>query len=124
MSFLDSVTSSLVVRALDMSWAQHQVVANNVANAKTEGFRPVKFDFDLALKEMSKAVSGNGSTGDKIRQLDDISPDEMMVAQAQENVRVDAEMFELTKNTLYYQGLISARKYYGEMLSLAISGGK
>lgn len=123
MFVLDSVTGALIEKALDASWMTHRVIAHNVANAGTSGYTALRLDFDNVLDQLSdvkKAASDAPSVRQELSRLDLGD----MVESTGEQVVVEREMLSLTRNTLYYQGLITARSAYGEIMKQAISGGR
>jgi flagellar basal-body rod protein FlgB len=120
---LDSITGSLIARALDASMTTHQAIANNIANVSTQGYRPVKVAFDDVMQSMQDAVMSGKSFEDVKQRLAaiDIGPTADMT---QTQVQLDIEMVALAKNTTHYQALLGARDQLGGLMSLAIKGGR
>jgi flagellar basal-body rod protein FlgB len=62
----DSLTTSVLQRALDGTWRRQKTIAANIANHETPGYKAVKVDFEAALdravRELRRdsAVSGGG----------------------------------------------------------------
>jgi flagellar basal-body rod protein FlgB len=120
---LDSVTGTMLSKALDVSLAVHQTIANNIANASTVGYQPLKLDFQQVMEGVRSAVDSGASdtavTG-MLEQLD-LTP-ELDLGSAL--VQLDQQMVLLAQNTTHYQALISARGQLGELVNLAIKGGQ
>ena len=64
MKILDDRTMRTLETALDVASARHQVIANNIANVNTPGFRAADADFVSSLEQ---AMAGRAeSTGRKL----------------------------------------------------------
>ena len=92
-------------RAMSGTLQRQQVLANNLANANTPGFRRSDVDFHGALR----AAFAAGADPERIRHLDfAVTSDRTSVMRADgNNVDVDAEMAALGENTLDHQSLTS-----------------
>ena len=53
---IGGITSQLVKAALDVASLRHEVIANNIANANTQGFSPKKVGFEEYLKEAALGI--------------------------------------------------------------------
>ena len=60
---LESITSAMITKALDVSLARHEVIANNIANSETAGYRPLTVNFDSIYEQM-KGVLESGADFD------------------------------------------------------------
>lgn len=120
---LDSVTGALVAKALDVSLATHQTIANNIANASTPGYRPLRIDFEAVMDSMRSAL-GTGSDADSVRAaLDEIDTAPVQDSEAT-SVLLDRQMVWLSKNTTHYQALLRAQSQFSSLMSTAIRGGR
>lgn len=125
MSFIDSVTSSLVSKALDVTLQNHRVIANNIANVSTTGFRPAKLDFKELMAPVAEVISSGGSDESLKSALDQVDGmSAVEVASGDESVNIDHEMVALAENVLRYQMLLGARDLTGQIMSSAINGGR
>jgi len=105
--------------ALDVYQARHRVLAENVANAETPGFRARDLDFATAL---TRAFERDG-TGDTRASAGEPVVDTRATVKIDGNsVDLDTEMARLSENTMKEVALtrILARKF--ESLKLAIQG--
>jgi flagellar basal-body rod protein FlgB len=115
---LFDVTQIALQQALAGSAERQQVLANNIANANTPGFRRSDVDFHGAL---AQALDGGASPS----QLESVgfAPQADMSSAMQadgNNVDVDTEMSNLSQNALDYQSLVELANARLKMLSTAI----
>jgi flagellar basal-body rod protein FlgB len=118
---LFDVTQIALERALSGAAERQQILANNLANANTPGFKRSDLDFHSTLA--GALASGASST-----QLDALSftpqTDASTAMQADgNNVDVDTEMSNLSENSLEYQSLVAVASARLKMISTAIGMG-
>jgi len=94
------LTILLLEKALDACTLRHRIIANNIANVDTPGFKGSRVIFE---EELKKVLSGNNSLSD----LKNIKP--MVVKEENSsfredlnNVDIEKEMVKLSENTLRY----------------------
>jgi len=97
-------TYHLVERSLDIAKVRHGVIASNVANLDTPGYRPKEINFDKALKDAQERNPVDltrthplhfGAQGG--------GPYEISYEEHGERVDIDQEMSRLAENNLRYQ---------------------
>jgi flagellar basal-body rod protein FlgB len=96
-----SVTPSqldLLARLLDVTSLRHRVIAQNVANVNTPGYRRLEVSFEEALARQLDGAQG---------EIPELSAEIVQASGGPErpdgnNVDVDAEMGRLQKNTLLF----------------------
>ncbi len=120
---LDSVTGALLAKALDVSLATHQTIANNIANASTPGYRPLRIDFEDVMGSMAAALESGGDVDSVRAALADIEATPEQDPEAT-SVLLDRQMVWLSKNTTHYQALLRAQSQFGSLMSTAIKGGR
>jgi flagellar basal-body rod protein FlgB len=104
---------------------RHRVIADNIANVETPGFRRSDVSFGEQLRR-ALSSSDPDSAEQRIRELqpeivqDDSSP----VGPDGNNVSIDKEMSELTKNNLQYETLVQLLSLKSGMVKTAITEGK
>ena len=121
---------SLMQRALDGAWARQEVLANNVANAETPGYKRRDVDFQSCLLKAAGAkarplttdarhMTGTGSSSTFIttQDLSSVTPDG-------NSVDVDKEMGEVATNTLYYEAVSKQLMSYLALVRKAATEGK
>ena len=62
-------TLTRLEEALDVRLVQHNVLAGNVANADTPGYRPKALDFSQAMAAAEQMFAGEGMTSTSARHL-------------------------------------------------------
>jgi flagellar basal-body rod protein FlgB len=111
--------------ALGAAGQRHEVIANNIANVNTPGFKRSDVQFQDAL---AAAVDGADSSGNSSA-LDSFKP---AVAQDQttsmradgNNVDVDVEMANLAENNVQYNALVQLAAKKLKSLEYVISDGR
>ncbi|MGI6662952.1 MAG: flagellar basal body rod protein FlgB [Bacillota bacterium] len=123
--------SLIMQRALDGAWRRHEVLANNVANAETPGYKRLDLDFRTALAEASAAKrptlvatsprhivpSNTVEPGCLGQDLSAITPDG-------NSVDIDREMGEVAANALYYSAVSGQLRAHLSLLRKAITEGR
>ncbi|MEX0974455.1 MAG: flagellar basal body rod protein FlgB [Bacillota bacterium] len=115
--------------ALDGAWARQEILANNVANAETPGYKRLDLDFRGQLQKALGAVATPSitdprhlSASDNVRlfteqDLSSITPDG-------NSVDIDKEMGEVSTNALYYAAVSKQLSSYLGLLRKAITEGR
>jgi len=134
MNLFDSPVMSALTRQLDSSSLTQRVIANNVANVNTPGFKKSQVSFREQLRQAldSKAPVLATSNPRHIGGAADISQVAPKVVQerdtimryGQNNVDIDQEMVNLAANQIVYD--ISANSLSGRLgiLGYVIRGGR
>ena len=110
----DSMFSGIdkIGRGLDASWAKNEVISSNIANVDTPGYKKKKAVFgDLLNGELSSALLKTSNSrhmqidrgSSKITVTTDMSTTNMRTDE--NNVNIDEEMSDLSKNQIYYNVL-------------------
>lgn len=121
---LQGVTSAVVRVALDGLAQQQRVIADNIANANSAGFRPRRVVFEQALREAAATGGGrdDGAVKARLAQLRvEIERGDHIEAAAPA-VELDQEMTRLNATVLRYQALIQGLGQSGSLLRMAVSG--
>ncbi len=122
---LFDVTQIALERALQGSSLRQQVLANNLANANTPGFKRSDVNFQDSLgRALSAAGAGDGAPDALGGLAFGPETDSTSTMRADgNNVDVDAEMANLQENSLEYQALVSVARSRLAMLKTVIGGG-
>jgi flagellar basal-body rod protein FlgB len=119
------LTTDTLAKCLDAVGFKHRVIADNIANVETPGFKRSEVNFEGQLR--SALSSGSEETAEaRIRtiqaqaQVDYSSPSRP----DGNNVSIDREMAEMTKNTLQYESLVQLMELKGSMIRSAITEGR
>ncbi|MDR2089593.1 MAG: flagellar basal body rod protein FlgB [Clostridiales Family XIII bacterium] len=111
----DSVTTAVLQRSLDGTWQREKVIAANIANHETPGYKAIKVDFEAALDRAVRnlkreaAVSG----GSYMRALDSVKKADITLHENRtyseradaSNVNLEEENIEMAKVQLQYSYL-------------------
>jgi flagellar basal-body rod protein FlgB len=118
---LFDVTQIALERALSGAGQRQQILANNLANADTPGFKRTDLDFH---SQLATALAGTNSTAQLSSLPFTTQTDTSSSMQADgNNVDVDTEMSKLSQNALDYQSLVAIANARLKMLSIAIGQG-
>lgn len=100
-------------KAADASWIRNDLIANNIANYDTPGYKRQDIDFEDALKKAIQGADGN-SMDAKVANLRkgalDVSAytdyGDYSYRLDQNNVDIDTEQVQLAENQIRYQALM------------------
>ena len=113
----DSLTSSVVKRALDGVWERQRAISTNLANYDTPGFKAKVVTFEDTLRDEVMKIQQTSKTREEIRShLPDIETSHIRVAEDRtisqrldgNNVDMDGESIELAKAQLQYMYLTNS----------------
>ncbi len=121
--YLGDKQFGLLEKVIGASVIRHKVIANNIANVNTPGYKRLDISFENELKA---ALKGNGNTD-----ITAVKP-KVVVAKNTEktslrndgnNVNAEEEVSELVKNALSYNVFVQLMSKKFAMLKTAIGGG-
>lgn len=123
--FFTDLTTAVIAKSLDVAGLRHRVIADNIANAETPGFTRSEVSFCDKLKRALTAADADTA----IRRVEDVQPEVQAdlsspVRPDGNNVSIDKEMAELTKNSLEYETLVQLFNLKSGMVKAAITEGK
>lgn len=108
----------LLSKLIDVTAVRHQVLAQNVANVNTPGYRKLTVTFDETLAaKLDKQGKGVRALQAGIVE-DNSSPDRL----DGNNVDIDREMMRLNKNTLFNNTLLQIVSTKAAMMRRAVNG--
>jgi flagellar basal-body rod protein FlgB len=116
---MDSGNALLTIKALDGLAARATVTSENIANANTRGYRPLRVTFEDALRKA--ALEGDGALAAFEPRVERAPIDGLPNGG---ELRLDLEMGSASTTALRYGALISMLGRELELQSLAASGGK
>lgn len=120
-------TFAVLGKALDAYSLRHRVSANNIANASTPGFKRSYVSFEEELGEVIRDGRGDGDRLLKGLEGLDLSAKVDHLTESREdgnNVDMEQEIAEMSKNNLLYAGTSSIVKEKVEMYRYVISEGR
>ena len=113
--------SSVALKALDGLYARQAATAQNVANAGSENYVPVRVTFEQALHEAwTDAQAANATQATDA--IDAVKPEVVEDVLAGHAVRIDEEVAEAAQTTAHYalvSGMLSRHLQFAE---LAVKG--
>jgi len=116
-------TIGAISSALDAAVLRQQVIAFNIANAGTPGFRPLTVSFEDRLDgARQKLRSGESLSEESLRKTVPRIVQES--GTLNEGVRLDLQSTELARNSVHYHGLIRVLNKQLAILQLAVSEGR
>lgn len=122
--FFSDLTTLALASSLDGTAMRHKVIADNIANVMTPGFSRSDVSFEGKLKEAFEA----GNVRKIESNINQVEPEveadtTSAVGPDGNNVSIDKEMADLTKNTLQYEALVQLINLKGAMVRSAVNGG-
>lgn len=127
-SELSSVTSELLSKVLDASMFRHKLIADNIANNNTPGFKALDVNFESLLRA-ELGFKGELSNDNRVEEVlkyvePQIGLGEKASMTGGDDQSLDHQMAEMAKNTLKYESLLKAMSLNGGIVSMAISGSR
>jgi flagellar basal-body rod protein FlgB len=109
----------VLARLLDVTATRHQVLANNIANVNTPGYKRLEVSFE---EQLASAIQGSG--GYDLQQIQPrIEPTRDAEARPDGNtVDINTELGALTKNTLLHQAYTRILATQISQMRTAING--
>jgi len=116
----NDVTYLLLKKMLDVCTLRHRVIANNIANVDTPGYKRATIIFEEKLRSLLK----RGLNAEKIREIQpQIYIDETSTWREDfNNVDIEKEMVRLSTNTLRYSIYAQLIEKKLQMIKQAIKG--
>ena len=122
---LESITGEMVTKALDVTWQNHKVIANNIANIDTAGYKPLNINFGEVFSQLGDLVDSKASDASLRTAINQINSNILpTVDELATKVMLDTEMVKLAENTTRYQALLNAKDLLGSINKIAITGGR
>lgn len=121
--------SNIMQRVLDSSWFRHEILAGNVANSETPGYKAKRLNFEDYLKQEIKPRMVMATTNPLHVQASNqhtmaISQDRSSVTPDGNSVDIDKEMAEVSANALYYTAISRQLASQFSLLRKAITEGR
>ena len=114
---MDGLSTQIILKALDALSMRATVTAQNIANANSPGYRPLKVTFEEALREAAKVDS---------QAIRSVSPQPMFAVDDQggTELRLDLELATAASTAGRYGTLVQLLNRQLQMQALAVSGGR
>lgn len=126
-SALDNTSMTLLQKSLDAVWQRQQVIANNIANAATPGYKSQRLEFeDLLEKQLQKTGTDEEGLQDALEKVEPrIVRDEGTAAQEDgNNVDLDYENIEMARAQMQYSYMANSLNAQINRLKYVITEGR
>jgi flagellar basal-body rod protein FlgB len=133
-SLLKSTQVSILEKALGAASLRHKVISNNIANVNTPEFKKSEVSFEdqleLALSTDSKPLARTHERHMPLKSgMMDIKPTVNTITTTSlrndgNNVDIDSEMANLSKNSMYYDAIAQQLSKYFSGIKSAINEGR
>ncbi len=124
---LNSTSMALLEKSLDAVWQRQQVIANNIANASTPGYKSQQLEFETLLER--KLGAAGGDEDDAIRAIGQVEPkvvrnESTAAMEDGNNVDLDHENIEMARAQMQYSYLANSISAQMKRLKYVISEGR
>jgi len=114
---MPSITPLLIAKALDGLMARQAATAQNIANANSPGYRPIRVTFEESLR--AAAAQGIDAVS-HVTPETELAPTPKIASE----MRLDLEVATASQTALRYGALISVLESRGALMGAVINGGR
>ncbi len=108
---MDTV-DKILYKSIDIVWKRHGILAENIANSDTEGYVRQDIEFENELKRICASEGEYDISAVKAGSGPEAKP-----------VKIEKEMAEIAKNTMYYGALAKIIALRERILQSTVTGG-
>lgn len=122
----DNYTYNLIKKGLDVSSLRSKVIANNMANINTAGYKRSTVSFEDTLKDVSNDIESTGYTNVDENSFGQVKLDKDNSSSMRtdgNNVDLESEKVNQAANTLLYNALVTQANNKISMTRYVITGG-
>lgn len=112
----------IIHKALDAAWTRNEVIAQNIANVDTPGYKRKTVSFEEQLRQAMDKKDFKKGDVDKIDIRVTVYNKSLSMRLDGNNVDIDNEMAQLAKNTIKYDALVQLAGY--SKIKMVIKEGK
>ncbi|MBP9708493.1 MAG: flagellar basal body rod protein FlgB [Oligoflexales bacterium] len=136
-SNLFTISDRLQIQSLEQRLKKHQVIAGNIVNSETPGYRALGYDFEKQLQDLANLSEGIQLKTSHPTHLKsalvtaegNITPDVYIqptesVGEDGNTVDVDKEMASLAENQILYRSAVEIINRKMGLIKYAINGGR
>jgi len=117
---VDETTTILVRMAMDAANLRQMTHASNIAAAHTEGYTPLRVQFEEHLNAVRDSMHGGRLSAAALAATEPAQ----VVHDSAGSVKLDQEVASMSQNALHYQALVKLLDKQYAMVATAIDGGK
>lgn len=114
---MESISTALIAKALDGLTARYQATAQNIANANSPNYRPIRVTFEDSLR--SAATQGGGAIAG-VEPKVELEPMPCIASE----MRLDLEIANASQTAMRYGALLSILGRQMELARTIVSGGR
>ena len=107
MAGIDKLTLDVSVTAMDALWLRQQLIAQNVANARVDGYTAQRLNFEAVMEEMAVRLEEQAGSGASSAAVTEASLS-LEVLDDELPVQMDREMADSAVNGIRYQALLTS----------------
>jgi len=119
-------------KAMDGSWLKNKAIANNIANINTPGYKREVVNFEDVLKNQLNITGGTQINKTNAAHMDNYNGYTPTIEKVENtsfrkddnNVNIDIEMAEYSKNTIHFQFLTKQLNSQFSRIRSAIKDGR
>jgi len=124
---------NVLQKSLEASWLRNQVISNNIANVNTPNYKRYDVEFEKILKDYisrnSSSAINKRNYGIELNSIDNLKPRIVVDKNSSKrkdgnNVDIDIEIAELTKNTIKINALMEQISSNLRRLRMAVTDGR
>ena len=114
---MESISGALIAKALDGLTARYQATAQNIANANSPNYRPIRVSFEDSLR--SAAANGREAIASVAPKVD-FEPAPRIASE----MRLDLEIANASQTAMRYGALLSVLGRQMDLARTIVSGGR
>ncbi len=126
-SILNNTNMALLQKSMDALWLRQQVIANNIANASTPGYKSQHLEFeDLLEQKLDKAGQSEASIQEAIDKVEPriIRDESTAITEDGNNVDLDHENIEMARAQMQYSYLTNSISSQIRRLKYVVTEGR
>ena len=134
MKILYDPVNTMLAKQMDACATRQRVIANNIANANTPGFKKSTVNFQqqlgaalengFGMKTSNPRHIGRGQGGLEDLEAEVSRVEDTSMRAGENNVDIDQEMVDLAANTLLYRMATRVRSDRSNIMSTVVKGGR
>lgn len=114
---MESISNVLIAKALDGLNARYEATAQNIANANSPGYRPVRVSFEESLR--SAASQGREAIAGVVPHTE-LAPMPRIASE----MRLDLEIATASQTAMRYTALLNLFEGRGALMRTVVAGGR
>jgi len=113
--------TQVLERVVSFTEARHEILANNIANIDTPGYKTKDLDVKAFQEQLKQVIHSRGSRVDGANRQGEIDYDQYLLFHDRNNRSIEKQMTAITKNSLVHNVAVELLKSRYQLLDRAIS---